>query len=308
MLNMRNQSRGFTLIELLVVIAIIALLIGILLPALGRARDSARAVQSLANIRGLTQGLALYSNDFDDKYPTNTTGLDWYDEDRIGRYLPAKPSGFEDLDTVGGGIFVSPNHPQPASRSYTMNYFASSQVETGSRPRRTYGMGNTAVREQGFDATVAFSSQVFLLADAWARQETYLTDPQTGMQSDETTWVTVSAIGGTPGRGPGMRFGSGIGVDIDTRPNRVTFGPLTSGEYQASGFPDSYIPYYRYPRNLQDTYTLEGSAMFGFADGHGDQVNSSELYRDPESGFSSYNVLWTPKDRDVDEALLGELP
>ncbi len=62
-MNARPKGYGFTLIELLVVISIIALLIGILLPALSAARETARSVQCLANMRQMGIGLAVYAED-----------------------------------------------------------------------------------------------------------------------------------------------------------------------------------------------------------------------------------------------------
>ncbi|MBM3458272.1 MAG: DUF1559 domain-containing protein, partial [Armatimonadetes bacterium] len=66
---MRQRRRGFTLIELLVVIAIIAILAAILFPVFAQARDKARAVACLSNMKQLGLGLSMYVQDYDESMP-----------------------------------------------------------------------------------------------------------------------------------------------------------------------------------------------------------------------------------------------
>jgi prepilin-type N-terminal cleavage/methylation domain-containing protein len=63
----RPVGRAFTLIELLVVIAVIALLIGILLPALGKAREAGRQTVCMSNIKQFAIGANLYAADYKDQ-------------------------------------------------------------------------------------------------------------------------------------------------------------------------------------------------------------------------------------------------
>jgi prepilin-type N-terminal cleavage/methylation domain-containing protein len=64
------KRRGFTLIELLVVVAIIALLIAILLPSLGKARELSNRSVCAANLKGIVQSMNVYGADNSDNYPT----------------------------------------------------------------------------------------------------------------------------------------------------------------------------------------------------------------------------------------------
>jgi len=68
MKRVRRQV-GFTLIELLVVIAIIAILAAILFPVFAQARESARAISCLSNMKQLGLGWMMYAQDYDETYP-----------------------------------------------------------------------------------------------------------------------------------------------------------------------------------------------------------------------------------------------
>jgi len=102
MAHRMNIRGAFTLIELLVVISIIALLIGILLPALGSARKSAQKVVDLSNVRSAGQILTFYANDNDDWFPVLPTIAD-----RDGSRATAFQERFRRQHQMGGiaGMF-----------------------------------------------------------------------------------------------------------------------------------------------------------------------------------------------------------
>jgi len=105
------KKRGFTLVELLVVIGIIALLIGVLLPALSRARDRANKTKCLANLRTLGQAMLMYANAHKDRLPNTNPPLTTSDYDATNAVLVALNRDY--IRSAGAFHCPSDDDPEP---------------------------------------------------------------------------------------------------------------------------------------------------------------------------------------------------
>ncbi|WP_432799494.1 prepilin-type N-terminal cleavage/methylation domain-containing protein [Poriferisphaera sp. WC338] len=274
-----SQRGAFTLIELLVVISIIALLIGILLPALSAARNTARTISCASNMRQVTTALLIYATDNRDSFPPNVAdsalpggGHFWYDTEILGQYLPT--GNPENTVELGGVVMPCPSDSEEVARSYTINGWASGNIDdgllsAGNSNQNWYNGWGSGLNQSGirFDASVKEASKTILLVEAWAQW------PIAGKYY--TGWFVGSYYNSAKPYGKFVK-------------NNYPYSTYTG---QAA---ESAICWTRHAET-DDYYAGNGAANFTFVDGHVSLFQDDELV-DHSDGISTLTALWSEYD------------
>lgn len=228
----RNERAGFTLIELLVVIAIIAILAGLLIPVLARAKDKARATVCQSNLRQLSMAAMMYDGDHG-TYPIGWPLAEWLTSENTPIwYRQLQPYVGRSQKVAGQGIFVCP----------------------GSLQRREQKAG-AALAVGGFWGYLAYAQNAFINNGSRTTGSRQVADPvETVLYGDTDGWDACLYPDGANGANVCYRHSGGNEKSAETDRGVVGGGRRT--KFRANlAFADGHVELRRAaPRRL---FTLE---------------------------------------------------
>ena len=217
------DRKGFTLIELLVVISVIAVLMAILMPALGAAREQARKTSCLSNMRQVGMALTVYQVDYD-KTPPKTQAVFNYAspsaEDNVLKLL--RPYVCADRKEEATPVYACPSlkdNPNPAyapTRTSCTSYLVNS-VLMGRRVASIPNPGRLIVMQEGW----SLSNHLWVQPEPITRSQAVFEGRETTQyrewhmfanESDHPSWFTkerVEQTGNVHNEGGGYIFADG---------------------------------------------------------------------------------------------------
>jgi prepilin-type N-terminal cleavage/methylation domain-containing protein len=188
------EKTGMTLVELLVVLGIIALLVGILIPALSLVQRTARETKQQAQFSAIDLALTGYKNDFGDYPPSELTS------DTAGSYCGAQKlteavfgwdlSGFhpdtawraDGLDATGGADSYDPAQTRDINNDGVPDTFDERKepyLELASD--NVFKLGNTPTRQGLYQNTDALAPNTYVICDVFGKQKIKLLNGKTAM-------------------------------------------------------------------------------------------------------------------------------
>ncbi len=194
------ERKGFTLVELLVVIAIIALLMGILMPALARVRQVAHRLICGTNLSGIGKAMLIYANDYDDELPRaggrNSTWSgtipQWLADNRFTAYgLSADGSGGQ--ATITSSFYLLVKYAEVTPKSFVCK----SDSGTNEFKPSNYGAGGRELIDLwdfGPEAVSHCSYSYHMPYGLYAL--TTSSEPGMAIAADRNPWITSPAAEG----------------------------------------------------------------------------------------------------------------
>ncbi|MEO7719958.1 MAG: DUF1559 domain-containing protein [Capsulimonas sp.] len=195
------QTLGFTLIELLVVIAIIAILAAILFPVFAKAREKARQISCISNMKQIGLGMMMYTGDYDEAYPLQSNyapgGKDW--TQAIQPYI--KNGNSPNSYTTVGGVFSCPSFPSP---DYNGQFIVRADVfPVGYNP----GTSSPIVTQAQIDNV---SEKIAMIEVGGNGQNPYGSNnynPITSFNADAYYWITANDAAHIHGTDSALQYG-----------------------------------------------------------------------------------------------------